>query len=50
MSGEFAKVGVIGRSRQDGIEAVLADLLNAVNAAGSEVLLEDRFGDLTGQG
>ncbi|MEM1402906.1 MAG: NAD(+) kinase [Pseudomonadota bacterium] len=50
MSGEFAKVGVIGRSRQDGIEAVLADLLNAVNGAGSEVLLEDRFGDLTGQG
>lgn len=50
MPGVFARVGVVGRSRQDGIEAVLAELMTALRLAGAEVLLEDRFGGLTAEG
>jgi len=50
MPGVFTRVGVVGRSRQDGIEVVLAELMAALRAAGAEVLLEDRFGVLTEEG
>lgn len=42
----FSKVGIVGRSRQDGLETVLAELLDTLRAAGAEVLLENRFADL----
>lgn len=42
----FNKVGIVGRSRQDGLEAVLAELLTTLRAAGAEVLLEHRFAEL----
>ncbi|WOJ95612.1 NAD(+) kinase [Congregibacter brevis] len=50
MPGVFSRVGVVGRSRQDGIEAVLEELMSALREAGAELLLEDRFGDLTAEG
>ncbi|MFT7287912.1 MAG: NAD+ kinase [Halieaceae bacterium] len=42
----FARVGVVGRGRQDGLEEVLADLLHTLHSCGAEVLLESHFGDL----
>lgn len=50
MSAAFKKVGVVGRSRQQGLEEVLAELLSVVAANGAEVLLEDRFADLAPNG
>lgn len=50
MSAAFQRVGVVGRSRQAGLEAVLAQLLATLSAAGAEVMLEDRFADLAGRG
>lgn len=50
MSPAFANVGVVGRSRQQGIEDVLAELITALRAAGAEVFLEDRFADVAGRG
>lgn len=46
----FHSVGVVGRSRQRGIEDVLAELLTELRASGAEVLLEDRFADVVGRG
>lgn len=43
MTSKFGRVGVIGRSRQQGLETVLADLRAALTAAGATVLLEQRF-------
>jgi NAD+ kinase len=50
MNALFRSVGVVGRSRQQEIEDVLAELLNALRASGAEVLVEDRFADVTGRG
>ncbi|MFT4768026.1 MAG: NAD+ kinase [Glaciecola sp.] len=50
MPGVFSRVGVVGRSRQDGIEAVLDELITVLHKAGAEVLLEDRFVGLTAEG
>lgn len=50
MTAQFRKVGVVGRSRQQGLEGVLGDLLAALAEAGAEVLLEDRFGEFAGRG
>lgn len=50
MSAAFQRIGVVGRSRQAGLEAVLAELLATLSAAGAEVMLEDRFADLAGRG
>ncbi|MDP5070190.1 MAG: NAD(+) kinase [Congregibacter sp.] len=46
----FSTVGVVGRSRQDGIEAVLDELIATLHSVGAEVLLENRFVDLTAKG
>jgi NAD+ kinase len=50
MDAVFKKVGVVGRSRQEEIEDVLAELLNALRGSGADVLVEDRFADVTGHG
>jgi len=50
MSAVFRSVGVVGRSRQQGIETVLAELLTELRSSGAEVLLEDRFADVAGHG
>lgn len=43
MARAFDTVGVIGRSRQEGLDEVLGELLQTLRAAGAKVLLEDRF-------
>ncbi|EAQ97759.1 NAD(+) kinase [Congregibacter litoralis] len=50
MPGVFSQVGVVGRSRQEGIETVLEELIGALRDAGATLLLEDRFGELTSDG
>lgn len=45
MSTVFSTVGVVGRSRQEGLATVLDSLLAALRSGGAEVLLEDRFTD-----
>jgi NAD+ kinase len=50
MTAGFSTVGVVGRSRQDGIEAVLDETITALRNCGATVLLENRFADLTRQG
>ena len=46
MASEFQCVGVVGRSRHEGLKAVLEELLTAIMEAGAELILEDRFRDL----
>lgn len=46
MAASFPRVGVLGRRRQDGVESVLNELLEALAGAGAEVVLEDRLKDL----
>lgn len=48
MGALFRNVGVVGRSRQQGVEEVLAELISALRASGAEVLLEDHFADVGG--
>lgn len=43
MKSEFSSVGVVGRSRRDGVESVLETLLKTLDDIGVRVLLEDRF-------
>ncbi len=43
MSSVFRTVGVVGRSRQQGLGEVLAELLRSLTDAGAAVMLEDRF-------
>mgnify|MGYP003112674548 CR=1 FL=1 len=43
MKSEFSCVGVVGRSRRDGVEAVLETLLKALDRSGARIMLEDRF-------
>ncbi len=50
MSNAFKKVGVVGRSRQQGLEDVLAELLQVIADNDAEALVEDRFDDLTPAG
>jgi NAD+ kinase len=50
MEPAFSSVGVVGRSRQQDIEGVLAELLTELRGCGAEVMLEDRFADVTGRG
>ena len=50
MATAFKKVGVVGRSRQQGLEEVFAELLAVIVANGAEVLVEDRFSDLAPEG
>jgi NAD+ kinase len=50
MPSVFRRVGVVGRSRQTDVHEILTELLGALRAAGSEVLLEDRFADFAPDG
>jgi len=46
MQGSFQKIGLVGRSQQEGLDLVLQELLDLLEARGHEVLLEDRLGEL----
>ena len=46
MPASFKRIGLIGRSQQDGLETVLAELLNLLRERGVEILLEDRLDEL----
>lgn len=46
MQGSFHKVGLVGRSQQEGLDAVLSELLVLLASRGHEVLLEDRLGEV----
>jgi NAD+ kinase len=46
MKGPFKKVGLVGRSQQDGIAEVLQELLALLEQRGHDILLEDRLAEL----
>lgn len=46
MPASFKRIGLIGRSQQEGLETVLAELLNLLRERGVEILLEDRLDEL----
>ena len=46
MPSAFKKIGLLGRSRQDGLPDVLRALLDLLRQQSVEVLLEDRLGEL----
>lgn len=50
MGAAFRNVGVVGRSRQPDVEGVLLELLTVLRDSGVDVLLEDRFADVAGEG
>jgi len=50
MAVAFQTIGVVGRSRQQGLEEVFADLLATLEDLGAEALIEDRFADFAGDG
>ena len=50
MDAVFRNVGVVGRSRQQGVGEVLGELLSVLRASGASVLVEDRFADVAGEG
>jgi NAD+ kinase len=49
MQASFNKIGLVGRSQQEGVDAVLQDLLVLLADRGLEVMLEDRLGELVPQ-
>jgi NAD+ kinase len=46
MQTSFEKIGLVGRSQQEGIEGALIQLLSLLEERGLEVLLEDRFAEM----
>lgn len=46
MQAFFKKIGLVGRSQQSGLQEVLQQLLDLLEARGLEVLLEDRLGEV----
>ena len=46
MPAPFNKIGLVGRSKQDGLDAVLEELLTLLAGRGHEVFLEKRLGAL----
>lgn len=46
MQASFERIGLVGRSQQEGVEAVLQELVSLLQARGLEVILEDRLGEL----
>jgi NAD+ kinase len=46
MPGAFKKIGLVGRSQQDGLDIILQELLDLLAQRGHEVILEDRLGEL----
>lgn len=46
MRGNFEKVGLVGRNRRDGLDAVLLELIALLHARGLEVMLEDKLSEL----
>lgn len=46
MPGSFKKIGLVGRSQQDGLDSVLYDLLALLAERGHQVILEERLAEL----
>ncbi|MEP5567711.1 MAG: NAD(+) kinase [Halioglobus sp.] len=46
MPGSFKKIGLVGRSQQNGLDVVLQELLTLLEHRGHEVILEDCLGEL----
>ena len=46
MQGPFQKVGLVGRSQQEGLDAVLQELLALLDSRGHSVMLENRLDEL----
>ena len=46
MQSSFNRIGVVGRSQQQGLDLVLQELLALLLDRGHEVILEDRLGEL----
>ena len=46
MQASFDKIGLVGRSQQQGLDAVLQDLLALLLDRGHQVIVEDRLGEL----
>ncbi len=46
MHASFEKIGLVGRSQQQGLDLVLQELLALLLDRGHEVILEDRLGEL----
>ena len=46
MPAPFNKIGLVGRSKQEGLDVVLQELLALLAARGHEVILEKRLGEL----
>ncbi len=46
MPGSFKKIGLVGRSQQEGLDSVLQDLLKLLAERGHQVILEDRLAEL----
>ncbi len=48
MQPSFKRIGLVGRSQQDGVQPVLEELIALLEARDLELVLEDRLGDLLG--
>ncbi len=46
MAGSFKKIGLVGRSQQEGLDNILQELLALLADRGHQVILEDRLGEL----
>jgi NAD+ kinase len=46
MQASFKRIGLVGRSKQSGLQEVVQELLDLLEARGLEVVLEDRLGEL----
>ena len=49
MAAQFSRVGLVGRSRQEGLQELLDELLTLLALHAEEVMLEDRFGAVVGR-
>ncbi len=46
MPASFKRIGLLGRSQQEGLSAVLQELLDLLSERGAEILLEDRLDEV----
>lgn len=46
MHGSFKKIGLVGRSKQSGLQEVVQELLGLLEALDLDIVLEDRLGEL----
>ncbi len=50
MQATFQRIGIVGRSSQNGIQPILEELVELLDRRGLEVVLEDRLGELIAPG